>query len=134
LVAALLLTGCAANHAADVRAASDVNHITVGKVQREISIGMSGTDVAEALGSPNIVTADGSRRETWVYDRIASDVTYARSSGAIAGLILSGSGGGLGTGSIAAGASSSSQRTLTVIIKFDADGKVRDFSYHSSSF
>ena len=29
---------------------------------------------------------------------------------------------------------SSSQRSLTVIIKFDEDGKVYDFAYHTSRF
>ena len=29
---------------------------------------------------------------------------------------------------------STSQRTLTIIIKFDNEGKVRDFSYRTSSF
>jgi hypothetical protein len=33
-----------------------------------------------------------------------------------------------------AGASSSSQRTLTVIIKFTEDHRVRDFAYRQSSF
>jgi len=33
-----------------------------------------------------------------------------------------------------AGAASTSQRTLTVIIKFDNDKKVRDFAYHTSKF
>jgi outer membrane protein assembly factor BamE (lipoprotein component of BamABCDE complex) len=95
---------------------------------------MSGAEVAEVLGSPNIVSTDDQRRETWIYDKISSDVTYSRSSGAIVGLIFGGSGGGLGAGSTSAGATSSSQRTLTVIIKFDADNKVRDFSYHTSRF
>ena len=31
-------------------------------------------------------------------------------------------------------ASSTSQRTLTVIIKFDEEKKVRDFAYHTSRF
>ena len=43
-------------------------------------------------------------------------------------------GGGAGVGSTSAGASATSQRTLTVIIKFDSDDRVRDFSYHSSRF
>ena len=32
------------------------------------------------------------------------------------------------------GASSRSQRTLTILIKYDQDGRVRDFSYHQSKF
>jgi len=33
-----------------------------------------------------------------------------------------------------AGGASKSQRTLTIIIKFDEDEKVRDFAYHTSRF
>ena len=102
--------------------------------KRRYTIGMSGAEVASVLGSPNIVSTDEDRNETWVYDKISSDVTYSRSSGTIVGLIFSGGGAGAGVGSSSSGATSTSQRTLTVIIKFDEQGQVRDFSYHSSRF
>ncbi|MDX1509033.1 MAG: hypothetical protein R3358_12180 [Woeseiaceae bacterium] len=131
----VVLVGCGAQkHAADVRAAEEVNRVTVGTVQREIRKGMSAAEVAEVLGSPNIVTTDDQRNETWIYDKISSDVTYSRSSGTIVGLIFGGSGGGAGIGSTSAGSTSKTQRTLTVIIKFDENSMVRDFSYHSSQF
>ena len=95
---------------------------------------MSAANVARVLGSPNIVTTDDERRETWIYDRISTDVTYSRSNGTIVGLIFGGSGGGLGLGSKEAGATSTSQRTLTVIVRFDDENWVRDFSYHTSRF
>jgi outer membrane protein assembly factor BamE (lipoprotein component of BamABCDE complex) len=134
-MAALLTAGCTATqHVADVREADDVDRLTVGTVQKEILIGMSAADVASVLGSPNIVTTEEERQETWIYDKISSDVTYSRSSGTIVGLIFGGTGGGAGVGSTSAGASSSSQRTLTVIINFDGNSKVRDFSYHTSRF
>ena len=134
-LAGLFLAGCSAQqHAADVRAADDVNRMTVGTVQREIRMGMSAAEVAEVLGSPNIVTTDEQRNETWIYDKISSDVTYSRSSGTIVGLIFGGSGGGAGVGTTQSGSTSKSQRTLTVVIKFDENDMVRDFSYHSSQF
>ena len=134
-MAVLLTAGCSAtHHAADVREADNVDRVTVGTVQKEIVIGMSAADVATALGSPNIVTTDDLRQETWIYDKISSDVTYSRSSGTIVGLIFGSSGGGAGVGTTSAGSSSSSQRTLTVIIKYDGDNRVRDFSYHTSRF
>ena len=100
--------------------------LTVGKVQREIRVGMTNAEVAEVLGSPNIVSSDDQRREVWVYDKIATDRAYSTNSGGASILILGASGG--------SGASSTSQRTLTVIIKFDKDGRVRDFAYHQSKF
>lgn len=134
-MAALLTAGCSAtHHAADVREADDIDRITVGTVQKEIVIGMSAADVAAVLGSPNIVTTEEERQETWIYDKISSDVTYSRSSGSVVGLIFGSAGGGAGVGTTSAGSTSSSQRTLTVIIKFDGNNRVRDFSYHTSRF
>ena len=134
VVGAFALAGCSPQqHLADVQAASDKN-LTVGNVQREIKIGMSGADVIAVLGSPNIVSTDENRNEVFVYDKISTEVAYSRSSGGIAGLVFGPKGGGLGAASQNSGAASKSQRTLTVIIKFDKDGKVRDFSYHSSRF
>jgi len=127
--------GCSAtHHATDVRAADDTDRVTVGTVQKEVRKGMSAAEVASVLGSPNIVSGDGEGQETWIYDKIATDVTYSRSSGTIVGLIFGSSAGGAGVGSTSAGSRSTSQRTLTVIIKFDADSRVSDFSYRSSRF
>ncbi len=52
LIAIALLSGCAT-----LPRSTDQN-LTVGSVQREVRIGMSGAEVAEALGSPNIVITD----------------------------------------------------------------------------
>jgi outer membrane protein assembly factor BamE (lipoprotein component of BamABCDE complex) len=139
----VLLSSCmtAQQHYQDTHGAQE-RKLTVGTVQREIQKGMSGAEVAEVLGSPNIVTTDGEGREVWIYDKISTDVTYSRSSGGvIIGLLVGGlsgdvlAGGGAG-GSYgkSAGAESKTQRTLTVVIKFDQQRMVRDFAYHSSSF
>lgn len=126
-VAGLAVAGCmsAAEHRADVDQATG-GKLTVGTVQKEIRIGMSGAEVAGVLGSPNIVSTDEERREVWIYDKVSTDVTYSKSSGY--GTIL------LIGGGREAGAASSTQTTLTVIIKFDDDKKVRDFAYHTSKF
>jgi len=131
MILALLISGCAsaARHAELVQNDS-ADRITVGKVQKEIKVGMSSAQVVEALGSPNVVTTDEERREVWVYDKIATNVTYSNSeSGAGVWLLVVGAG-----GSGSSGSQSTSQRTLTVVVKFDKDQKVRDFAYHSSSF
>lgn len=123
----LFLSSCssASSHLKSVKSDA-TDKITVGKVQREIRIGMSSAQVIEALGSPNIVSTDENRLEVWVYDKIATDVSYSNSQGGV-WLIIATVGGN-------SGATSTSQRTLTIVIKFDADKKVRDFAYHSSSF
>ncbi len=140
---ACLATGCmtAQEHQAAV-SGSDKNRLTAGVVQREIRVGMSGEEVVSALGSPNIVTTDEKRRESWVYDRFATETVYSSSAGGVNALIFGGfpagggvAGGGVGGGvSQRAGASSTTQRTLTVVIKFDDAKRVRDFAYRQSSF
>ncbi len=139
----VLLSGCmsAAQHQQSLGSTKE-REMTVGVVQKEIRVGMSQADVAEALGSPNIVTKDSEGKETWVYDKIATEASYSRSSGGVGG--VGGAGGLAGTTlllgligggySQEAGAASSTQKTLTVIIKFDKDSKVESFSYHASKF
>ncbi len=135
----VILAGCAS--ASDHRRAvqdDTGDRLTVGTVQKEIRVGMSGAEVAAVLGSPNIVSTDEERREVWIYDKVATDFVQSSSSGGVSALLLGfgGSGGALGGGNYnsSAGASSRSQRTLTIIIKYDKDGKVRDFAYHTSKF
>ena len=122
-----LVSGCinAGTHRANVRDDS-ADRISVANVQREIKVGMSGADVISVLGSPNMVTTDSQRRETWVYDKVSTERVQSASQGGF-GLILAGFGS-------ATGASSTSQRTLTIVIKFDEQGLVRDYSYRQSSF
>ncbi len=113
------------------------DRLTVGAVQREIKVGMSGAEVVAVLGSPNIVTTDEERREVWVYDKVATESVYSESHGGALALILatgSVAGGALPSAGSSAGARSTTQRTLTVIIKFDRESRVRDFAYHASQF
>lgn len=116
-------SGCSADYHADkTQKGVQGDRLTVGTVQREIKLGMSSASVAEALGSPNVVTTDEKRREVWVYDKIATDVA---TSGGYWTLLLVGQD---------ARAASKSQRTLTIVVKFDEENKVRDFAYHTSRF
>ena len=141
LLCALLLplAACASaqDHRADV-SNQDKDRISVASAQKELRKGMTSAEVVEVLGSPNMVTTDENRRESWVYDKISTEKVYSTSSGGL-GLIFGGAGGGFlgglgGNTSSSAGASSTTQRTLTIIVKFDEAGKVRDYAYRSSSF
>lgn len=121
------LPGCSATrHAASTQEGLQGDRLTVGTVQKEIKKGMSGAEVAAALGSPNIVSTDEQGREVWIYDKISTDRVQSESSG-YGTLILFGYRG-------SAGSSSTSQQSLTIIIKFDNEKKVRDFAYHTSRF
>lgn len=137
-VATAILTACqtAAEHQASLPSVNE-KKVTAGVVQKEIRKGMSQADVANALGSPNLVTRDKDGAETWIYDKISTEYAYSRSSGGVASLILAWGGSsaaGLApSASVSSGASSTTQRTLTVIIKF-VGGVVDEFSYQATSF
>ena len=118
---ALGLSGCGSN-----KAEIPDERLTVGKVQGEIKTGMSAAQVAEILGSPNIVTTDDKRREVWIYDKVSTDRVNTSSS-SYGTLII------LGANSKDS-SSSSRQRTLTIIIKYDEEKRVRDFAYNSTQF
>ena len=121
LCLSVVAAGCASE-----KAEIKEDRLTVGKVQGEIKVGMPASQVAELLGSPNIVTTDDKRREVWIYDKVSTDRVDAASS-SYAGLII------LGTRS-SESSSSQRQRTLTIIIKYDEEKKVRDFAYNSTQF
>ena len=112
----VILAGCvsAADHRRAVQDDTG-DRLTVGTVQKEIRVGMSGAEVAAVLGSPNIASTDEERREVWVYDKVATDYVQSSSSGGISALILGvgSSVGGLGGAGYnsSSGAASRSQRT-----------------------
>jgi hypothetical protein len=111
---------------------------TLGLVQKALRPGLAQADVAERLGAPNIVTRGAEAREVWVYDKVSSDIEA--SSG---GVGVGGAGTGAGStfwGLLGVGAGKrservkSSQRTLTVVVRFSAEGTVEGFTWHSSAF
>lgn len=130
--------GCPQYHAQKVQNANSDKRLTLGAVQQTIRKGMSGGEVLEALGSPNVVSTDERGNEVWAYDKFATDVVTSENGWSIVGGVVgagSGAAGGAGGGlSGRAGASSTSQRTLTVVVKFDEAKRVRDFAYHASRF
>jgi len=135
-VLVLPLGGCmtVADHRNAVNAA---DRLTLGTVQREIRKGMSSAEVVAVLGAPNMVTTDDQRREVWVYDKAAREVVHSASGLQIIPLLLgtgSVAGGATGGYSQSAGATSQTSRTLTVVIKFDEQNKVRDWAYHATQF
>lgn len=107
-------------------AAIQEERLTVGKVQGEVKVGMAASQVAELLGTPNIVTTDEKRREVWIYDKVSTD-RVDTSSSSFAGIIILGA-------SSRDSSSSQRQRTLTIIIKYDEEKKVRDFAYNYTQF
>lgn len=124
-----LFTACqsAPKQINDVQTAQNADaHLTLGTIESQLHNGMSSAAVIEAFGPPNIVTTDDQRREVWVYDRISTMRAHTKSGGWATILLL-----GLNN---SANTTSVSQRTLTLIVKFNDQKQVRDFSYRYSNF
>ena len=111
---------------------------TLGLVQKALRAGLAQADVAERLGSPNIVARETDGREAWVYDKVSSETETSGERVGVGGA-ASGAGGSVwGLLGVSAGKRSersrSSQRTLTVVVRFSAAGTVESFTWHDSRF
>lgn len=129
VITTIALTGCyptsLAEQQKDINSAKgEGDNLSIAKVQREIKIGMSSADVVLVLGSPNMVTTDDKRRESWVYDKVSTEGMVSTSSGSRF----------LWLPADNKASASRTQKTLTIVIKFDEKGLVRDFAYNTSKF
>lgn len=135
----VLVAAALAAVSVNASAQDEQNKLTHGMVQMTVKVGVTSQgQIIETFGAPNITTIDGSGQEMWVYDRHAT-VSYDKSSGFSIGMLLGGGGGGVGgAGGLGFGSrkskSTESSRTMTLIIKFDANKVVSDFRSRSSSF
>lgn len=126
---ALTLAGCYPTSLVDQQkdmnaAKGEGDNLSIAKVQKEIKVGMSSSDVVSVLGSPNMVTTDDKRRESWVYDKVSTEGMASTSTGR----------GFLWFPADRNATVSRTQKTLTIVIKFDEKGFVRDFAYNTSKF
>jgi outer membrane protein assembly factor BamE (lipoprotein component of BamABCDE complex) len=115
-LSSIIIFSCASN------TPTNSNDLTLGTVQSKIYKGQSQSAVMDVLGSPNIVTKDTQGREEWTYDRISTE----KNSGSEGFWFLL-----FGKSNAS---SSSSSKSLTVIIKFDENKNVLDFTYQSLKY
>ena len=157
--ALLIFTGCEKIQGPEV----PESRLTAGKVQQHVSKGMFSTDVVKALGSPNIITKDKTGKTTWVYDRVSTyhsktngGLNFVRMNAndfVITGGIVAGTAAALSNSNptnflISAAAIGlatlinvqgdyeykTEQKTMTIILDFDENDKLVNFSYMYSSF
>ena len=157
--ALLIFTGCEKIQGPEV----PESRLTAGKVQQHVSKGMFSTDVVKALGSPNIITKDKTGKTTWVYDRVSTyhsktngGLNFVRMNAndfVITGGIVAGTAAALSNSNptnflISAAAIGlatlfnvqgdyeykTEQKTMTIILDFDENDKLANFSYMYSSF
>ena len=115
------------------------SQLTLGKVQQTLKKGMAQAEILEGLGSPNMVTKDKTGRETWIYDKLRTEIVSASASdsvGVVAGTNFGGDDVAVGGGASTSNSAKNtirSQKTLTIILKF-TNGLLDEYTYNSSTF
>jgi hypothetical protein len=104
------------------------------------------TDLVEQFGGPNISSLDADGSEVWIYERSVTQTDVATQSRDYRGAVNMGvsfgyphfgaTAGAAGSAEKSSGQSSSttSTRTLTVIVKFNANKTVKDYSARATTF
>lgn len=101
--------------------------LTHGNVQMNVKVGeTTQAQILETFGAPNITTIDGSGKEVWTYQRAATAAQSSANANYWTVLLVGGS-------NEASGFSSTS-RMITLIIKFNEQKIVSDFSSRTSNF
>lgn len=111
------LTGCSANRP------TQKSNLTFANVKRNVVKGQTTqAEVVQMLGSPNITTKNRNNEEVWTYTRQSYD---AESGGFGGGLIFFGGNKAF---------SSSSSSSFDLILTFDKNDVVKDYSVVASQF
>lgn len=140
-------SGSGANAAEARQPAATPGRLSYGTVTSQVKKGQTTQlELLDLFGGPNISTTDADGLETWVYERSASETDASGSSDAKNLNAFFGAGGNIGNASIGGGVAGGSQstrdrsrttnsvRNLTVIVKFNPDKTVRDYSVRQSTF
>jgi hypothetical protein len=123
------------------------SNLSYGMINATIKKGVTTqSDLLEMFGGPNIMTTNAQGEEVWHYERHTSmsDTAGSQQDKNFNAFVGGGAGGGgLAIGGGASGGSRStndqrrtvnSDRTLSLIVKFNPDKTVRDFSTRATTF
>ncbi|MCD6056402.1 MAG: hypothetical protein K0R12_1364 [Gammaproteobacteria bacterium] len=103
------------------------SNLTQGNVELNLKKGVTTkAEVLEKFGSPNVTTRDSSGNDVWTYQRSAQVAQSSAKSGYWTILLAGQSGKSSGF--------ESSSRMMTLIIKFNKNDVVSDFSSRASDF
>ena len=124
LIAGMLISGCISTPQVE----TDKNsQLTQGNIQLFLQSGQTTkAQVLENVGAPNVITRDSEGKEIWTYQRSAQISGSSSKNNFWTILLASQSGGSSGF--------RSSSRMMTLIIKFDENDIVSDFSSRTSNF
>lgn len=118
LILGVFLAGCAT-----IIQPVQKSNLTPGMAKTTIIKGQTTqNNILEVFGAPNIITKNKSGNEVWTYDKVSVEKSASDTYGTI---IVAGTSGG---------SSSTSTRTFTLMIEFDSNEVVKEYSYRSSAF
>lgn len=107
------------------------SNLTAGMVKTQIIKGeTTQAEILEIFGAPNIVTKNRGNDEVWNYNRMSFESTS--SSGGVLAVFWFGNVAGAGGGSKAS--SSATTKSFDLILIFDENDVVKDYSVISASF
>lgn len=110
---------------------SQKSNLTAGMVKIQIIKGeTTQAEVLEIFGAPNIVTKNRGDDEVWNYSRMSFESTS--SSGTILGIFWTGLAAGAASGSRAS--STATTKSFDLILIFDENDIVKDYSVIAASF
>lgn len=117
LMVVLFIAGCAS------REPVQKSNLTPGMAKTKIIKGRTNqSEILRVFGAPNIITRNKSDNEVWTYDKVSIERSASSSYGTI---IIA---------AISSSRRATSSRTFTLMIEFDRDEIVKDYSYRSSAF
>lgn len=124
--------GCVSSNG---QSAAEKTNLTYGAVKSQIKKGETNQqEVIQLLGSPNITTKNKQGDEVWTYSKTASKSESAKSSGSMGilgvGAAVIGAGGVSGSKAV----DTNSVSTFDLIITFDQNDVVKDYSIVTSKF
>jgi hypothetical protein len=110
---------------------SSRSNLTAGMVKVQVIKGeTTQAEVLEIFGAPNIVTKNRDNDEVWNYNRMSFESTS--SSGNILGIFWTGLAAGAGSASKAS--STATTKSFDLILIFDSNDVVKDYSVIAASF
>ena len=117
ILACFFLMGC------EAKQTTQNSTLTAGMVKQKITKGVTTqNELLKVFGAPNIITKNKSGNEVWTYDKVSADKSF---EDGYWNVIVGGASGGR---------SSTTTKTFTLMIEFDTNDIVKDFSYRSSTF
>jgi len=140
LIFIMLLIGCGGNYSHKQTSPIGVdisteNRLTYGSIKKHLKVNKTTqADVLAKFGSPNNMTITSQGIELWIYDKIRTEFSGSANSGRVSGYIGVGIAGAGGNTSSSYSASTQSTKTLTVILEFNENNLLIDYSARTGRY